>query len=173
MLSKARTLKNNKTRYIFLHYRIKMKTIINQLIQLRRERGVSLKAVAEALGTDTSFVCAVECGTDDRLTVRTLKGYMKALGSNLKITFDENELFKLEQELPSELTTLDQLKRLQSLRAAAFMKSERLYDKLVEEGIAWQELAVVSKIDAVKLCKQVEKVSLQEAMNKVNHYLET
>ena len=65
-----------------------------ELIRLRRERGLSQVTVAKLLGVSQPAVAKIESGKDKNLGVVTLAKYAAALGAKVMIKFDTRSGFQ-------------------------------------------------------------------------------
>lgn len=62
--------------------------LIDRLIEIRGDRGMTQKKVAEILGCDPSKISRMEAGDDNQLNWGDIKDYTRAIGVRMSILFD-------------------------------------------------------------------------------------
>ena len=76
---------------------IENSSIVNALLQLRLDKGVSQKQLAQTMGCDASKISRLEAGTDETLRIGDIRQYLSALDICMSIGFEDRSLPVAEQ----------------------------------------------------------------------------
>ena len=76
---------------------IRWSQIVNNLLQLRIEKGISQKELAKRIGCDPSKISRLEAGNDLQLKINDVRQYLSALDVTMNMVFEDTSLPVAEQ----------------------------------------------------------------------------
>ncbi len=71
---------------------IQLSTVVSHLLALRVGKGLTQDQVAERMGCDASKISRLESGTDEGLKWMDIVGYSSAVGTDIRLAFEDRDL---------------------------------------------------------------------------------
>lgn len=95
--------------------RLRVRTVVKQLVALRAARGMSQSQVADRLGCSQSRVSKLEAGVDSDLRLSDLSGYCSAVGLRVGLVFADEDQSLVDQVKAHALKIHSLLRELATL----------------------------------------------------------
>ncbi len=103
--------------------------LVDTLVQMRLQKGVSQKQLAERMKCAPSKISRLEAGSDDALKIADVKDYVLGLNIGMAMIFEDQELPVAEQIKQHVFSIHDKLERLVKI-AATVDGDKEIIDKI-------------------------------------------
>ena len=103
--------------------------LVDALVQMRLQKGVSQKQLAERMNCNPSKISRLEAGTDDTLKIGDVRDYVLGLNVGMSMIFEDQELPVAEQIKQHVFSIHEKLERL--VKIAAMVDGDKeIIDKI-------------------------------------------
>ena len=154
--------------------------LVNTLLQLRIEKGISQKELAKRIGWDPSKISRLEAGNDLQLKMGDVRQYLSALDVTMNMVFEDTSLPVAEQIKQHVFLIHEKLEELVKLAKQVdgdeviinkihVFCSEVLFNFLSRFGDSYKKLCVVSGSGNTALPDSPQQLSDSELKSEVNN----
>ena len=154
--------------------------LVNTLLQLRMEKGISQKELAKRIGCDPSKISRMEAGNDLQLRMGDEMRYLSALDLTINVVFEDTSLSVAEQIKQHVFLIQEKLEQLVKLAKQVdgdeviinkihVFCSEVLFNFLSRFGDSYKKLCVVSGHGNTALPDSPQQLSDSELKSEVNN----
>ena len=154
--------------------------LVNTLLQLRMEKGISQKELAKRIGCDPSKISRMEAGNDLQLKMGDVMQYLSALNVKMNMVFEDTSLPVAEQIKQHVFLIHEKLEELVKLAKQVdgdkiiinkihVFCSEVLFNFLSRFGDSYKKLCVVSGHGNTALPDSPQQLSDSELKSEVNN----
>ena len=154
--------------------------LVNTLLQLRIEKGISQKELAKRIGCDPSKISRIEAGKDLQLRMGDVMQYLSALNVKMNMVFEDTSLPVAEQIKQHVFLIHEKLEELVKLAKQVdgdkiiinkihVFCSEVLFNFLSRFGDSYKKLCVVSGHGNTALPDSPQQLSDSELKSEVNN----
>ena len=154
--------------------------LVNTLLQLRMEKGISQKELAKRIGCDPSKISRMEAGNDLQLKMGDVMQYLSALNVKMNMVFEDTSLPVAEQIKQHVFLIHEKLEELVKLAKQVdgdeviinkihVFCSEVLFNFLSRFGDSYKKLCVVSGSGNTALPDSPQQLSDSELKSEVNN----